>query len=79
MTDLTSQDASVLAQQISDGRLTATALMAATLRKIEAVNPQLNAVVSLRSADVLMDEARAADAQTDQTRAASARINLNRA
>lgn len=62
MTDLTSQDASALAQQISVGTLSAAELMAATLQKIDAVNPELNAVVSLRPAGALMDEARAADA-----------------
>lgn len=39
--------------------------MAAYLTRIDAVNPAMNAIVSLRDADVLMDEARAADTAAD--------------
>lgn len=49
-------------EALAEGSLTAVALMEATLARIEAVNRQVNAIVSLRSADVLMAEARAADA-----------------
>jgi amidase len=49
-------------EALAEGSLTAEALMEATLARIEAVNRQVNAIVSLRSADALMAEARAADA-----------------
>jgi len=49
-------------EALAEGSLTAVALMEATLARIEAVNRQVNAIVSLRSADALMAEARAADA-----------------
>jgi len=49
-------------EALAEGNLTAEALMEATLARIEAVNRQVNAIVSLRSADLLMAEARAADA-----------------
>ena len=42
--------------------VSAAELMAATLDRIEAVNPAVNAIVSLRDRDALMAEARAADA-----------------
>lgn len=48
--------------RIAAGRLTAVALMEATLERIEAVNGRLNAVVSARDTGEVMDEARAADA-----------------
>lgn len=48
--------------QIRSGALKPSVLMAATLAHIDVVNPTLNAIVSLRSADVLMDAALAADA-----------------
>jgi len=54
--------ASDLLAQLHDGSLTATALMERTLARIEAVNPDLNAIVALRRADELMEEARKADA-----------------
>jgi len=43
------------------GDLSAAELMEATLARIAAVNPSVNAVVSLRDPDRLMEEARAAD------------------
>ena len=49
-------------EALAEGSLTAEALMEATLARIEAVNRQVNAIVSLRSAEALMAEARAADA-----------------
>lgn len=47
---------------LRSGSQTAEALMAATLARIAEANPGLNAIVSLRDADALMDEARAVDA-----------------
>ena len=44
------------------GTVSSVALMEATLARIAAENPGVNAIVSLRDADVLMAEARAADA-----------------
>lgn len=42
--------------------ISVAALMQATLDRVEAVNPAVNAIVSLRDREVLMEEARAADA-----------------
>ena len=61
MSDLLRLPATAQAARIRDGRLTAEALMAATLARIDAVNGVYNAVVSMRDPDVLMAEARAAD------------------
>ena len=60
MTDYSS--ASEILAQLQDGSLTAAALMEHTLARIEAVNPDLNAIVGLRPAEELMEEARHADA-----------------
>ncbi|WP_037915266.1 amidase [Sulfitobacter sp. 20_GPM-1509m] len=60
--DILSQGALAQSDALAKGTLTATDLMQATLARIDAVNGTVNAVVSLRDADVLMDEARAADA-----------------
>lgn len=54
-------DAVDLLAQMRAGRLSAEALMAQSLARIEAVNPQVNAIVALRDRDVLMAEARAVD------------------
>lgn len=48
-------------EALAAGQLTAVALMEATLARIEAVNGDVNAIVSQRDATVLLDEARAAD------------------
>ncbi len=48
--------------RMRDGSLRAADLMQATLARIEAVNGDVTAIVSLRNADDLMSEARAADA-----------------
>ncbi|MEX5564596.1 amidase [Pseudophaeobacter sp. 1A16562] len=60
MTDYSS--ASDILAQLQDGSLTSAALMEHTLARIEAVNPDLNAIVGLRPAEELMEEARRADA-----------------
>ena len=62
MTDILNSSAVEQAGQIADKTLSAEALMEATLARIAAVNPQVNAIVSLREADDLLAEARAADA-----------------
>lgn len=55
-------DALAQSAAIEAGELSAADLMQATLARITAVNGTVNAVVALRDADVLMQEARAADA-----------------
>ena len=55
-------DALALSAVLEAGELSAVELMRATLARIEAVNGQVNAIVSLRDGDALMEEARAADA-----------------
>lgn len=54
-------DARAQSAALENGELSSLELMDATLARIEAVNPQVNAVVSLRDGDRLRDEARAAD------------------
>ncbi|MGJ8590688.1 MAG: amidase [Yoonia sp.] len=60
--DILNMGALAQSEALAEGSLTAEVLMEATLARIEAVNRQVNAIVSLRSADALMAEARAADA-----------------
>lgn len=54
--------ATTLLSGLAAGELTAEELMEATLARIEAVNPRVNAVVSLRPASELLAEARDKDA-----------------
>ena len=54
-------DALAQSAALEKGDLSAAELMEATLARIEAVNPAVNAIVSLRDSDRLMDEARDAD------------------
>ncbi|RJL01868.1 amidase family protein, partial [Paracoccus siganidrum] len=61
MNDPTGSSAAALSRAMAAGRITAEAVMAAHLDRIEALNPRLNAIVSLRPRDQLMAEARAAD------------------
>lgn len=62
MNDFLDQPAFAISAALDKGDLTATALMAATLDRIAARNPDLNAIVSLRDTDALMRDAAAADA-----------------
>jgi amidase len=62
MSDLLNASACDLTRALTTGRLSAEALMAATLERIAALNPRHNAIVSLRPAAELIAEARAADA-----------------
>ena len=57
-------DALAQSAALENGDLSAAELMEATLARIEAVNPDVNAIVSLRDGDRLMAEARAADNAT---------------
>lgn len=61
MTDITGLSASALSAEIVAGRLTPSEIMAAFLDRIDALNPAINAIVSLRDRADLMAEARAAD------------------
>ena len=51
---------------LADRQLSAVELMQATLERIAAENPRVNAIVSLRDGDDLLAEARAADQATDR-------------
>lgn len=62
MSNITNMTALDQSQAIAEGQLSAAELMQATLAQIEKINPQVNAIVSLRDGDTLMAEARAADA-----------------
>ena len=59
--ELWEHPASDLARMIAGRGVAPSEVMAAYLARIAAVNPAVNAVVSLRDADVLMAEAKAAD------------------
>jgi amidase len=50
-----------LSERLARREVSAAEVMAATLDRIERVNPRLNAIVSLRDRDALMTEAREAD------------------
>lgn len=54
-------DALAQSAALESGALSSAELMRATLDRIGAVNGQVNAIVSLRDADALMNEARSAD------------------
>ncbi|MEM5541985.1 amidase [Sulfitobacter sp. AS92] len=60
--DLLDWDASDLSEALAARRISAVELMQATLARIEAVNGEVNAIVSLRDHDTLLAEAQAADA-----------------
>jgi amidase len=62
MDNLFERSACELARLLATRRLSCVELMAATLDRIEALNPTHNAIVALRPRDELMAEARAADA-----------------
>ncbi|MEM8655547.1 MAG: amidase [Pseudomonadota bacterium] len=60
-TKMIEQGALSLRAHMDAGDITATHLMAQTLARIDAVNPSVNAIVSLRDADALMADAQTAD------------------
>ncbi len=62
MTDILESSACDLTRDIAARRLSAADLMAATLARIDQLNPRHNAIVALRPREALMAEARAADA-----------------
>jgi amidase len=59
--ELTGLGGAALARAIREKRVSAREAMAAHLDRIEAVNPKINAVVSMRPREALMAEAAAAD------------------
>lgn len=59
--DLIDLSATELSAMIASRAVAPSEVMAACLDRVDLVNPQVNAVVSLRDRDVLMAEARAAD------------------
>lgn len=63
--DLTRESGREITRRIASRELRVTEVMQATLDRIEAVNGSVNAIVSLRDADELMDEARGADRALD--------------
>lgn len=60
-TDLTELSATDLSRRIARREILPSEVMAATLDRIDAVNPTVDAIVALRDRDDLMAEARAAD------------------
>lgn len=61
MTDPTRLDADALSDALADRSLSAVEVMEVHLDRIEGLNPQINAIVSLRPRDELLAEARQAD------------------
>ena len=61
MSEVTELDAAALSAALEAGRVGAAEVMAATLDRIERLNPKINAIVSMRPREVLMAEARAAE------------------
>ncbi len=61
MSDVTALDAAALSAALEAGTVGAADVMAATLDRIEQLNPKVNAIVSMRPREVLMAEARAAE------------------
>ncbi|WP_137702007.1 amidase [Marimonas lutisalis] len=61
MSDFLDQDAVAISASIEAGEITCEEFMAATLERILQVNGDVNAIVSLRDPDEIMEEARAAD------------------
>ncbi|MDF3413538.1 amidase [Sulfitobacter sp. M57] len=59
--DILDEDARALSGALERGDVSAVEVMQATLARINAVNPQVNAIVSLRDGDALLAEAQAAD------------------
>jgi len=59
--DILNMDARAQSGALETGKISSLELMDATLARIEAVNPAVNAIVSLRDGDALREQARAAD------------------
>jgi amidase len=63
-----SLSATDLSRRVASRAVSCSDLMQASLARIDALNPQFNAIVSLRDAGVLMDEARQRDEELAQGR-----------
>lgn len=61
MDDITSLSATALSAAIHAGKVSCKVVMEAYLARIDALNPKINAIVSLRDASELLAEAEAAD------------------
>ncbi|WP_321499262.1 amidase [Breoghania sp.] len=61
--NLASLGALDLSALIHDRKVSCAEVMEATLSRIDRLNPKINAVISLRDADALMDEARVCDVE----------------
>lgn len=61
MSDITALSALELSEAIRRGQISPSEVMAATLERIDRLNPDYNAIVSLRDHDALMAEARASE------------------
>lgn len=68
MSELTSLSLADLRKTLDAGGLSAEEVMEAYLERIERLNPQINALVSLRSREALLAEARSKDAERKQGR-----------
>jgi len=68
--DVIRSSASDILGALRSRQLSSEAVMEATLARIAAVNPELNAIVALRPTDELLAEARAADAVAPEARGA---------
>lgn len=66
MSDLINRSLGAITSDLANGTLSAVDLMQATLAQIEKVNLQVNAIVSLRDPDILLQEARKADQATER-------------
>ncbi|MFN7092916.1 MAG: amidase [Allorhizobium sp.] len=66
MSDLTSLSLADLLKSLNAGGVSAEDVMEAYLDRIERLNPQINALVSLRSREALLAEARSRDAERKQ-------------
>src|SRR6266581_1166234 len=63
MTDVTDLTADALSAGLAGGQFTCRELMLATLQRIDCINPQCNAIVSLRDRDALLRDADERDAE----------------
>lgn len=61
MTDFTYESALALSEKLERGDISASELMQSTLNRVDAVNGEVNAIVSLRDSDDLMAEAKASE------------------
>ena len=58
MSNITDFDALILSNAIKEKKVSTTEVMNAYLDHIEKINPKINAIISMRSRDDLMQEAK---------------------